>query len=160
LKNKKVNGFSARSLTSSPRPKKLIEAICHISPLGTIELVVPILTVSEANSREHWHKQAARHQKQKQLIKVYMLPVRSKLTLPCRVHITRLAPRKLDKRDNLPMSLKYVVDSLCEEMTGDYTPGRADSDDRIDVIYSQETSKEYGIRIKFECALASEASFA
>lgn len=74
-------------------------------------------------------------------------PHKSKLKLPCRIEFTRYAPKKLDRFDNLPMSLKYILDACCEVITGDLRPGRADDTEEIDVVYKQEISKEYALKI-------------
>lgn len=121
-----------------------------VLPQGTVELIVPLATVSEANTAEHWTKSSARHKKQKGIIKLHYLQVKQHVSLPCHMHIVRLAPRRLDY-DNLVISNKYLVDSLCEELTGNYIPGQADSDPRITISYDQEKSKEYGVKILFDC---------
>lgn len=119
-------------------------------------------TVSEANSSENKWVKARRHKLQKGKVKVAMrtqptftnLPEcrdYSDLT-PCkiRVIVTRIAPRRLDCQDNLPCSLKWVVDSIAEELTGNYVPGRADDAEWIKWEYRQEKSKprEYAVRIE------------
>jgi hypothetical protein len=128
--------------------KKVISPFCD-SDVFTVTHIYPIITISEANTHEHWSKSSARHKKQKSIIKLYFRAAWAKPTLPCHMHIIRLSPRKLDY-DNLTVSLKWIVDSLCEELTGDYQPGRADSDERISITYDQETSKEYGVTVIFD----------
>lgn len=120
-------------------------------------------TVSEANSSENRWVKAKRHKLQKAKVKVAMRAQR-----PCplftehrdenstvthcnlRIIVTRIAPRSLDCQDNLPCSLKYVVDSIAEELTGDYRPGRADGAEWIKWEYRQEKGKpkEYAVRIE------------
>lgn len=131
--------------------------------LNFVELMLPMVTVSEANGgakkstkkngktiyqAEHWSEKATRHRKQKSLVAYMLNPHKDKLSLPCLIEFTRYAPKKLDRFDNLPMSLKYVLDSVCEAVTGDYRPGRADDTEEIDVNYKQVISKIYGVRIK------------
>jgi hypothetical protein len=53
--------------------------------------------------------------------------------------------------DNLTISLKWIVDVLCEELTGNYIAGQADADERISISYDQQPSKEYGVKIIFDC---------
>lgn len=113
-----------------------------------IELYLPIKTVSEANCSQHWAIKSKRHQQQKQLVS--LLLSKHKFSPPCTFTLTRLAPKLLDKHDNLPMSMKYIVDALAELATGNYTPGQADSDDRIVIEYGQEVSKRYGIKLCIE----------
>lgn len=134
-----------------------------------VEIFTPIITVSEANGgrkkkvktvdkngkisysyqSEHWSEKATRHKRQKTLIHYMLNPHKNKLKLPCRIEFTRYAPKKLGKFDNLPMSLKWILDAICEVITGDYRPGLADDiiEDDIDVFYKQEISKEYALRI-------------
>lgn len=133
------------------KPKELVKASWHIEEShGTVVLTVPIHTVSEANKKEFWLTAAKRHIKQKQIIKAYFLKVKKLISLPCSVLFIRLAPRTLDSADNLPMSLKWIIDSVCEELTGNYVHGRADSDERIKIYTSQEKSKQYGVKLKFD----------
>jgi hypothetical protein len=132
-----------------------------------VEIFIPVITVSEANGgrkkkvksvdkngnvlyryqSEHWSEKATRHKRQKTLIHYMLNPHKSKLKLPCRIEFTRYAPKKLDRFDNLPMSLKYILDACCEVITGDLRPGRADDTEEIDVVYKQEISKEYALKI-------------
>lgn len=130
--------------------KRLVPASSRILENGTIEMVVPLITISEANTYEHWTKSAARHKKQKGIIKLYWMQIRNMVPpLPIKMQLIRLAPRKLDFV-NLCMSMKWIEDSICEELTGNYVPGRADGDPRIKTSFSQEKSKEYGVKIIFE----------
>lgn len=109
---------------------------------------LPIQTVSEANNFEHWTKKHARHKNQQKIVALALKPLQNKIKLPCKIILTRLAPNKLDKFDNLPMSLKYIVDAICAIITGNYTPGKADSDERIEIACNQIKSKLYGVRIE------------
>jgi hypothetical protein len=112
-------------------------------------LRLPIRTVSEANNFEHWTKKHKRHKAQKQAVALALNPHKSEIKLPCHIKITRVAPRKLDRWDNLPMSVKYILDTCCAIVTGDFRPGRADDDERITVSYEQETNSDYSIVIEF-----------
>ena len=131
---------------------------------GWVELYLPIETVSEANggkkkayfkkgkkcyTSEHWNEKNRRHQLQKGSVSLMLRPLRNHIKLPCVITLTRYATHKLDKFDNLPMSLKYILDAICEVITGDYRPGRADNsiEDQIDVIYKQVVAQEYGVNI-------------
>lgn len=135
-------------------------------------LKIPNLKLeSEANSREHWYKSASRHSMQKMIMKAYlkdsMLKVIDKKDSdtavfskipekkfevyfwPVKVIFTRYAPRPYDS-DNLQSSFKYLRDSCAEYLTGDNTPGRSDSDPRIDWQYDQKKTKnkEYYVTIE------------
>lgn len=129
-----------------------------------VEIRLPLFTASEANGgvkkaikrngktkykTEHWSERSARHKRQKHAVAFMLRPHRHLLRLPCSISLTRFAPRKLDPFDNLPMSFKYILDAICEIITGDYRPGRADSYEGINsVSYNQVISKEYAVLIK------------
>lgn len=135
------------------KPKKQFTKRPKIKPFsgfesGTITLHLPLETVSEANNTEHWTKKHKRHRTQQRILALLLKPLRSHVNLPARITLTRLAPRKLDKWDNLPMSMKYILDATCAILTGDFRPGRADDDERITVAYDQKSSSEYGVIIE------------
>lgn len=113
-----------------------------------VVLTIPLRTKSEANCFEHWRLKHKRHKAQQSAVALALKPVRSKIQLPCKILLTRIAPNKLDKHDNLPMSFKYIVDACCAIITGNFTSGKADSDERISIAYDQIDSKSYGIRIE------------
>lgn len=130
-----------------------------------IEVTLPIETVSEANGSkkkavdrfgkivykaENWRDKQKRHKKQKGYVSFALNTSRDQIKLPCHITLTRYAPRKLDIHDNLPMSLKWVLDAVCEIATGDYRAGRADGDERISVSYCQITQKEYAVKIQIK----------
>ena len=136
--------------------------------MNVVEVIVPVITVSEANGGrkkklkisgttlykgEHWGDKQRRHKKQKSKVAYFLNPHQSKLSLPCHIFLTRFAPRKLDKFDNLPMSLKYILDAICEIITQDFRPGRADNTDKINVTYAQVNSKEYAVKITIQMGL-------
>lgn len=111
---------------------------------------LPIKTASEANSSEHWTVKAKRHKLQKRWVKTFFLRERPQISLPARVVLTRVAPRQLDSQDNLPASLKYVVDAIAEQLTGNFVPGRADSDKRMSWEYKQQKGKPHEYAVKIE----------
>lgn len=131
-----------------------------------VEITIPAITVSEANGGvkksfkrngktfykgEHYMEKSHRHVKQKGQVHLLLKPLRSKLGKPCKIFLTRFAPDKLDRFDNLPMSLKWILDATCEVITNDYRPGRADDNPLIlDVKYDQIQNKEYGVKIRIE----------
>ncbi len=138
-----------KTRTTTSSKKKLVSEIYRFLVNGTVELIVPLITISEANTSEHWRKSAARHKRQKGIIKLHWIKIRNLVSLPCKMQLIRLAPRSLDFA-NLCMSLKWVEDSCAEELTGNYVPGRADGDPRIKTTFSQEKCKEYGVKIIIE----------
>lgn len=131
---------------------------------GWLKAMLPIFTATEANGgvkksfkgsdgktvykSEHWSEKHRRTQLQKGTVLLTLRPHRDSFSLPCDIKLTRYAPRKLDKHDNLPMSMKYILDSVCAVITNDYRPGRADSSDQIDVKYDQVVSEKYGVLIE------------
>lgn len=131
-----------------------------------LEITMPIVTVSEANGgvktsyvkngktcykSEHWSDKHRRHKLQKGTVSLSLRPHRNSLSMPCTIKLTRYAPDKLDRFDNLPMSMKWILDAICEIITGDYRPGRADAHEGIlDVIYAQEISNAYGVKVRIQ----------
>ena len=114
-----------------------------------LNFLIPIQTVSESNrSSEHWSIKHKRHALQRRAVAAFLKPHKSKVILPCAVKLTRYAPRSLDALDNLPMSLKWITDAVCAIITGDFRPGRADSDPRISLSVDQVKSSTYGVRIE------------
>jgi hypothetical protein len=109
---------------------------------------LPIQTKSEANCFEPWRVRHARHREQQRLVALGLNPIKSHVRLPCRIMLTRFAPDRLDAFDNLPVSFKYIVDSVCAIITGEYRAGKADSDERITIACDQVKSAAYGIRIE------------
>ncbi len=112
---------------------------------------LPIKIYNESNCFSHWSVKHKRHKIQKQRIRLQFLIEKPSIKQPCKCILTRIAPRKLNDHDNLPMSFKWVVDAIAEELTGNYVPGRADDCTEIKWIYKQERGKvrEYALKIEF-----------
>jgi hypothetical protein len=117
---------------------------------GRVVITLPIRTVSEGNNFDPWRKKHARHKDQKRAVMFAMFPIKSKLSLPCKITLVRYAPRELDVFENLPYSLKWIADQVCAELTGDHRPGRADGDKRISIKADQVKSKIYAVKIILE----------
>ena len=119
--------------------------------MSEIEWFLPIFTVSEANSREHWHKKAVRHDMQRRWVKVKFLQEKPTITLPCQITLTRIGKRKLDS-DNLPISMKWIRDAIADNIFPGLPPGRADDDERLVWKYDQKITKirELGVIISFK----------
>lgn len=113
-----------------------------------IEWILPIKTVSESNSSEHWSKKHKRHKAQRHRISVAFMEHRKPIQLPCTITMTRLAPRKLDD-DNLRGALKWIRDAIADQIIPGKACGRADDDERITWQYGQESAKEQGVKITF-----------
>ena len=127
--------------------------------MRTNSWTLPIKTVSEANSSEHWRVKAHRHKQQQHFIALSFALYADKIQLPCTITLTRLAPRTLDT-DNLQSAFKYIRDELSDLILPDkkkaytdkygrlkFLKGRADDDTRITWVYCQEKSKSLGLRI-------------
>lgn len=124
-----------------------------------ISWTMPIKTVSEANSSEHWAKKASRHKQQQYFTNLFFQRAVKEFSLPCEITLTRLSPRTLDN-DNLLSSLKYIRDEiaacLLPELKVTYvskgklieSKGFCDNDPRISWKYDQQKSKLYGVNVK------------
>jgi hypothetical protein len=128
----------------------LIEPFLCNEP-GKITLVLPIKTVSESNNHEHWTQKHKRHSYQKKKVAYYFLMLEEKPTLPCKIILTRIAPRSLDF-DNLVSSQKWIRDAICDQLIPGLKPGRSDSDPRISISYAQQSAapKKYGVKIEIQ----------
>lgn len=107
-----------------------------------MKILVPIRTVSEANSHTHWRARQGRAKHQRTVTKIYTTML-WRQPLPVRITLTRLAPKTLDT-DNLAISMKAVRDGIADSF------GVDDGDPRYDWQYAQRKSKEYGVEIIIE----------
>src|SRR5215831_9187211 len=109
---------------------------------------LPIYTVSEANSREHWAKKAVRHDTQRRWIWATFKTEKPNIPFPCHIKLTRVAKRYLDS-DNLPVSMKYIRDAIADQIFPGLAPGQADNDSRLSWEYSQTKGKECSVIVTF-----------
>lgn len=147
---RKRNGLGNSDV--APKVKKSVEAKITLNSEvleGKVIITLPIRTVSELNCSEGWRKKHERHKMQKRTVSLGLSPVREKIPGPCHVHLVRYAPRKLNAHDNLPGSMKYIVDACCAIITGDFRPGRADDDERFTFSYDQVVCSQYGVKVEF-----------
>lgn len=113
-----------------------------------------LVTTPESNSREHWHVKALRHSRQREAVRsAWRQNPRTIANLentPIIIYICRVAPRKLDNHDNLPTSLKSILDEICNCILPGYADGRADGKLKLKVAYAQEKGKvrQYAVKIK------------
>lgn len=114
-----------------------------------ISFEIPIRTISEANTSEHWTKRRLRRKSQQFFVRLSYMRYVKDLQLPCKILITRIGPRRLDF-DNLCSSQKGVVDALCDCIIPGLAPGRADGDERIKISYAQEIGKCLAVRIEID----------
>lgn len=121
-------------------------------------LLIPVKIESLANKMEHWSKRHKRNKILKFLIQ-RELAVNNVPSLPVierfhgervKVALTRIAPRSLDSFDNLPSSMKPVIDAIADFFLPGLKAGRADADKRFEFTLHQEKGrpKEYGLRIE------------
>lgn len=121
---------------------------------------LPLKTVSEANSSEHWSVSSKRHRQQQFFVRSLFKHEATAISLPCCVKMVRVGPRYLDAEDNLPMAFKWIKDEISVCMLPEHRKfykdkknkikeikGRADDDKRIKWEYAQEKGKT-GIRIE------------
>jgi len=116
--------------------------------MAKFELKVPMRLLSEANIHQHWRKKHERNKKQQAAVRLTWLSKRPCVSLPCKVSLTRSGPRKLDY-DNLVYAFKAIRDEVAGLLIPGRKDGQADSDERIEWIYSQEIGL-YGICIEIE----------
>ena len=112
-----------------------------------IKIKLPIKLVSEANNYDHWRSKHKRKKKNENLLLLYW--PRDHVHLPCKVILTRVAPRKFDY-DNLVHACKYLYDKICDKLRPGLAPGQADNTDLISVEYRQVKGgvKEYAVIIE------------
>lgn len=98
----------------------------------------------------HWTKLHKINKNIKRNILFYLQP-HKKPKLPCRITLTRIAPRELDF-DNLAYALKKCTDVVADWLLPGLAAGRADGDDRLKFELTQRkgSPKEYALEIKIQ----------
>jgi len=112
-------------------------------PLGGIVVEIPGLRlVSELNQHEHFRIRTKRAQAHHAALESVLRVMGGAVPpLPCRVVITRLAPRSLDVGDNLQSSAKHARDAVAKWL------GIDDRDPRVEWSVAQEKGP-YGVRVE------------
>lgn len=114
---------------------------------GGHTVMLPIKTVSEANTRCHYYRRHKRTKRQRKDAGLLIRAMLGMMKLPLRITLTRIAPRKLDG-DNLASSLKAVRDGIADGL------GLKDDKDSDKLIwsYSQRPGSpgEYGVEVRVE----------
>lgn len=119
--------------------------------MTSLEVFIPIKTISEANVKEHWAVKAKRAKSQREMVWVVLTNLRHQQKLKkiksATITLTRIGPRRLDG-DNLQRSFKAVRDQVAECI------GIDDGSPLLTWVYSQERGKprEYGVCVKIERA--------
>lgn len=114
----------------------------------SLDIWLPLLTVSEANMREHW---AVKAKRKKQHTQVAAMLTRSafsgvvgKPPLPLCITLTRHGKRRLDP-DNLAGSFKGIQDGIAKAL------GVDDGDERLTWVYDQRKGcVDLGVRVSIE----------
>jgi len=116
-----------------------------------VEAEIPIRLKSLSNEAEHWTTKSKRNRSQGFVVKYYLENQIYGLNLPCKIILTRIAPRTLDG-DNLIIAFKKIRDTIAQLFFPETKPGQADSYECFTWEYSQEKGKpkEYWIRIRIE----------
>lgn len=139
-------GQSAEPVAQPGRPELVAAAHVPGSRVWVIGVEVPSLS----NSRE-WrtrNRVAQAHRKAVSRALGAALPDLAPVAAhfhrggTVRVALTRLGGRALDQHDNLPASLKYVLDGVCLMIGAD------DADPRLEVVHGQEPGGASGVRIE------------
>lgn len=110
---------------------------------GSQRLSVPLRLVSEANAREHWRARHRRRRDQRGQLALVASARFSRPALPCKIAMTRVAPRALDS-DNLVSSFKASRDGICDWL------GVDDRSDQITWAYAQRKGavREYALEVE------------
>lgn len=129
---------------------------------AVIELFLPIMTVSEANSSENRFIKARRHKKQQARLRLYLSHISKEIyPIPCDIRWKRVGDALLDT-DNLIMAFKWLRDELSDIILGNvYSKpkpgkdpkrlyGRNDSDPRLHWDYCQDKGDKHGIWLTIE----------
>jgi hypothetical protein len=109
-----------------------------------LEFDLPIKTVSELNSRDHWRVRSARRQAQQHDTAVIFKNalMGRKIQLPCIVKLIRIGPKRLDSGDNLSSAFKGIRDQIARII------GIDDGDPRITFQYDQVAIGEHSYNVK------------
>lgn len=130
-------------------------------PIDKIIWELPLKTISESNSSEHWTKSSKRHRQQQFFIRCLFNKEAQEIPMPCEITLIRISSKFLDAEENLPMAFKWIKDEIgaClfpekvvtfHKKNGKIVKnkGHADSDPRVKWKYAQEKGKIAGIRIE------------
>ena len=94
----------------------------------------------------HWAQRYRRNTSQQLEVFTELRRAKAPRDLPCRVTLTRIAPRALDGHDNLQGGMKNIVDAVALWLQVD------DADERIAWVYAQRRGppKTYRAEIQIE----------
>jgi len=130
---------------------------------------IPLKTVSESNTSEHWTVSRKRHKQQQFFIRSLFKHEAQEIPIPCNITLTRISTRLLDSEENLPMAFKWIKDEigacLFPEKVVIYrkknglfasNKGHADSSPLIKWKYAQEKGKIMAIRVEIESLIDNQ----
>ena len=147
-----MRNLEKRLERSSQNLKKKNECCSELCSKDSQNLIVkiPIRLRSEANLQEHWTKKHKRKKDVQRAI-LYALNPLKKPSLPCKITLTRIAPRSLDF-DNLATAMKSAIDQTADWLVPGLQAGRADGSSMLEFKLDQRRGevKEYALEIKFE----------
>lgn len=125
-----------------------------------ITWIVPVRTICETNTSEHWSSRAKRRKQQALILWYSYKREKQEIKLPCHITMTRLSPHLLDV-DSISSSMKALTDELADilvpEKGGWYVTkagqkkrkkGHSDSDSRLSWSYGQEKNKSYAVKVE------------
>jgi hypothetical protein len=114
-------------------------------------VIFTLLPLKTRSLNVHGKNWQARHRVTKQLRGDTLLLMKQhrRPTLPCTVHMCRLAPSDgLDEHDNLPGSLKPIVDGVA-----DWLGLQSDRDPRVTWAFPAQRRGPYGVEVIVESDL-------
>jgi hypothetical protein len=121
---------------------------------GQQTLTLPLKLDSRANFRGHTRskKHVKSVQEQRGLTCIMLRSHAVKVPLPVKLTLVRIAPRRLDAHENLPMCFKSVVDGVADWLEVDDRQGFLCKYDQE----KAETPNTYGCRVTIEPAAPTD----
>ena len=112
---------------------------------------IPIRLESYGNSNEHWRKKVKRKKFHNELLDIFICNSCIFVKPPCRIILTRVAPRRLDE-DNLAFAFKNILDKIGKKLMPHKKIGHADGSGLLKIEYRQEKGavREYKIIVTLE----------
>jgi len=103
--------------------------------------VIPVMTISEANRRQHWtvRHRRARAQRRAAYWHLYVTFEKCQLQTPLTIQLKRIGPRLIKDGDNLQNGLKAVRDGVADWL------GIDDGNPGLRWEYLQEKAKTHGV---------------
>ena len=140
--------------TRKPRKRKPLCTLVSVLYADGWGIDVPIITVSEANQREHWRVKHKRKKSQQAMIAICLSGIHEtpqQKARICAVELHRFGGRSLDQ-DNLASSFKHVQDAVAKWI------GIDDGNARVQWSYTQDKcDHQRGITINLTFSQKKEA---